>query len=58
MARCARCGHWRECRPLPEARGWLCVRRCYPGALRRQGVRIAEPPATQYDMRNGLPNTL
>jgi len=39
MARCARCHHWRECRPLPEARGWLCVRRCYPAVLRMQGVR-------------------
>jgi hypothetical protein len=39
MARCARCGHWRECRPLPEARGWLCVKRCYASALRMRGAR-------------------
>ena len=39
MARCSRCHHWRECRPFPEARGWLCVRRCYPAALRMQGAR-------------------
>ena len=58
MTRCARCDHWRECRPLPEVRGWLCVKRCYPSALRRQSAHIAEPQTTPYGVRDRLPNTL
>jgi len=58
MARCARCHHWRECRPLPETRGWLCVKRCYPSALRRQGAHVAEPQTAPYGVGDTLPNTL
>ena len=39
MTRCAHCHKWRECRPLPEVRGWLCVKRCYPSALKTQRAR-------------------
>ena len=56
MARCARCHHWRECRPLPEARRWL--KRCDPSALRRQSAHIAEPQTTPYGVGDRLPNTL
>ena len=53
MARCVRCRKWRECRPLPEARGWLCVKRCYPSALKTEGARRLLEAVQGSDSENG-----